>query len=590
MFPDLQLWPQNSPVAISIILILCALFLFWFAWWMRVSGRIARARTELGRSADAVDVILAEMARSNDANFSPDAACSTALSSADIRSDGEIGAHIRTVFVGGLRDAAPDLAEVNHRTIEAVCGRESALRAFLGTFVIVGLLGTLMGIAYAVGVFGANENLDKRASPAADDSAKELLGRLPGAFTPSIFGVFFSIVGSLLLVRTRAQAAAFSVALRSQTIEVLVTRLVPSHSEKIDRAATRAVAAAQRVVKFAENIEERSRDIHDSLDDASSCSRVMSEGMREMSRGVTAAGGVVDRTLLDLSGKVAEFSGTLDRFAALREVMEHHEQRVVEVLKQIAASAAENSDAAGEIAGLTRNLRVEVLNATREIYKPVKESADEIKRTSIHFEEVCRTLMGEVAETAKAQTGVLQEQFTKWRSELNEGADRAKRSLDNLKAPFEESALKLSQQAAYSIQQMSTLLEELNRRGDGLMNALNGLVAPLRELAVKGVAANGAAYASETPQIRLADAEWHRIREMVEGVRIPIASGAGVATAEQVLVLRSLGGLDGRLARLDATLQQLADAMRPKTSKRWLPGFLRRTPRARAASTERDVA
>lgn len=590
MFSGLQLWPQNSAVAIFIILSLLALFAFWFAWWLRVSRRITRAGVELGRSTGAVERIIQEMGHSSEEGFSPEAACNSALSFAGIRSDGEIGAHVRMVFLGGLRDAAPNTGELNRRTIEGVCGRETALRAFLSTFVIIGLLGTLMGIANAVGVFGEGQNPDKvAASAAAEDSAKDLLGRLPGAFTPSIFGVLFSIVGSLLLVRTRSQAAGFSVALRAQTIEVLVPRLIPSHSEKIDRAAARAVAAAQRVVEFAENIEDRSKQIHDSLDHASSCSRVMSDAMQEMSRGVAVAGGIVDKTLLDLNGKIGEFSGALDRFAVFREAMDRHEQSVLEVLKQIAATAEKNSAAAGDIADLTRNLRAEILNATRELYQPVKDSAEEIGRISVRFEEVCQKLTSGVADTAKEQTGVLNEQFTKWRTELNDGAQMARRSLDNLKVPFEESALRLSQQAANSIHQMSTLIDELNRRGDGFVNTLNGVVAPLRELAAKGIAGNGA-HSSETAQVRLAEADWQRIREMIDTRRIPpVPSAAGTATGDQSVTLRYLGALDARLARLDGTLQKLASAVEPEKPDSWLRRVFRRKPRVRAAAANKDV-
>ncbi len=571
MFTDLELWPRDSHVAEAIIVFLIVLFVVWLWRWLVLKSRIANALRELSSCEHASSSLVDEAVRQNrEGASSPDAACDVALSSAGISLDGDIGKHVRTLFLSGWRDAALDIGELNRRTIEGVLGNESALRTFLSTFVIIGLLGTLLGIARAVAVFGGDE-----------PSAQELLRRLPGAFTPSMWGVSFSIFGSLLLAWARKNAAEFSTALRATTIEVLSPQLVPSHSERIDHAATRAVAAAQRVVEFAEGMEVRTQELDGSLDRSTKYARAISQAMQKMSNGVESAGQLADKTLLDLTSRINLFAGALDRLSDFRESMDRHETSMVSVLQQLKEAAFDNARTSQEFLTFARTGTNDLLNATRELYKPVKDSADDIAKTSALFTGVCAKLTGDVAAVAKEQTGVLEAQFVSWRSELSEGANTAKRALDNLRVPFEQSADRLQEQAANAIIQMSTLIEALTERGQGLEGRLRDVVAPLSKLVPKDVALDGEPHPLREPAVvEISPGDWDRIEGML---RAP-TNGGSHQLAEQAQfpphkLEARFAALDTRLSSLDATLKDLALALRHERSPGWVNRIFKRRKR-----------
>jgi uncharacterized protein YukE len=420
-----------------------------------------------------------------------------------------------------------DLSELNRSTSGGVLRLEPMLRGLLATFVIVGLLGTLFGIARAVAVFGGDE-----------PSAKDLLQRLPGAFTPSIWGVSFSILGSLLLVFTRSRVSDFSNNLRAKTQEVLVPKLLPSRSQKLDQAASKALATSQRIVEFAESIEGKSAELDLSLKDAASYAQTISTAMQGMSGNIKSASDLVDKSLATLNDKILVLSGTFDRIAVFCEAMDLHEARVTSLLQQFKELADSNASVSGDMSEFIRKGTSDLLSATRELYKPVRESATEIAKTSTIFTQVCEALITELTEVSKEQTGVLGTQFSSWRVELDQGATAAKRSLDNLKVPFEQSAERLREQSANSIHQMSTLLSELSARGTTLVSSLSDVVDPLRQLAA---------------------------REVSQG-RTGHGSNSGIFGTS------ANGNLDTRLKGLEDAIRDFASATRGQRR----PGFLKR--------------
>lgn len=562
------LWPENAPFAIAIVLALIVLFFVWLALWLRLRSRVAQSHAELSRCSTLLSHLGQTAAEDESDAPAPGKRCKSALDSADIAVDGEIGRHICTIFESGLREASLNVAELNQRTIEGVSGSESALRTFLGTFVIVGLLGTLAGIANAVAAFGGSQ-------PSTDD----MLRRLSGAFTPSLYGVAFSILGSLLLVRTRILAVRFSTALRGTTIELLVPRLVPTHTQRIDHAAARAVAAAQHVVEFAENIETRSGELDSSLNSAASSAAAISAAMREMSSTVQATSNTVEHNMQALSQRIADFSTVLDRFSTIREVMHQHESNLIDVLQEMRAVAKQNANTAREAAELARAERMDLLNAMRELYQPVSQSAGEVTRIAVQFAEVCQALTRDVAAVSNQQSAALAAEFVSWRTELNQEAGAAKRTLDNLKTPFEQSAEGLREQAALSVRQMSTLTkelkEELGKRGGELVDSLNGVVEPLRQMAAKNQPVNGSAPASSNATVQLSPDDWTRLERILRGRANSAPSPPNLETA--------LARLDTRLQNLDNALQRVSI---PARKPFWLFRLFKRKSPHKASGSE----
>jgi uncharacterized protein YukE len=314
----------------------------------------------------------------------------------------------------------------------------------------------------------------------------------------------------------------------------------------------------------------------------------MSDAMSNMSASVESASRTVDRTLLDLSGRIAEFSATLGLFAGFQQRMERHETGIIEALTELKTVAERNAGAVGQIEELSRTGKIEFLAAMREMNAPIREAATEITKISVGFAEVCGQLTREVAEASSEQTGKLSEKFTSWRNELNEEAGKAKRALDNLKEPFEESAVQLRAQAANSIHQMETVISGLNQRGDVLLRSLDVVVAPLRELAAKGITVDGADRSREPAVVRLSEDDWKQIQsilpEKITPPPGPVPVPQGTVDGLPPELVGRLRHMDAAFVEIGAALREVAENTRPKPKRSLIDFILRRKPRVRPAA------
>ena len=86
-----------------------------------------------------------------------------------------------------------DIRELLAHTERSISGSDAARRSFLSVFLIVGLLGTLFGLADSI--LALLKLLQQNAD--AGSNLIALLGALKGAFAPSISGVLTSILGTV---------------------------------------------------------------------------------------------------------------------------------------------------------------------------------------------------------------------------------------------------------------------------------------------------------------------------------------------------------------------------------------------------------
>lgn len=197
-----------------------------------------------------------------------------------------IARHLRAIFIAGWNESQLDARSLIKNTADRLFRGNSLLRSLLSIFIILGLLGTLLGLADTLASLiswlqeGAQLN-----SNTLSQGLQRLLTPLKGAFAPSILGVFLTILGVVLFAfYVRYIALPAGNLLERVTLTVWIPQLVPTASQKLldklqlsERQMQRSFAAAQEVAEFAENIQSKTGAFNQTLGRTTSALMQMTE-------------------------------------------------------------------------------------------------------------------------------------------------------------------------------------------------------------------------------------------------------------------------------------------------------------------------
>jgi hypothetical protein len=154
---------------------------------------------------------------------------------------GLIADHIRAIYFAGQQKSRLEVGELLSHTLGRLLRPTRALQMSLGLFLVLGLLGTLGGLAGLLSEF--NLNFAVAAGEEAQDTnqtvLRGLLSGLGGAFSPSIYGIAATIIGTLLLtVRGSLVGGRCQTRLEQATLTVWVPECLPkSAGRMVDEVA-----------------------------------------------------------------------------------------------------------------------------------------------------------------------------------------------------------------------------------------------------------------------------------------------------------------------------------------------------------------
>lgn len=101
--------------------------------------------------------------------------------------------HLRAIYDAGLKSSRLDADLLVKNSIDKIFTGVDFLKTSISLFLVIGILGTLAGLAISIGGFnGANFAVSGQTSTTAHELST-LFGNLRGAFAPSMWGVFFTI-------------------------------------------------------------------------------------------------------------------------------------------------------------------------------------------------------------------------------------------------------------------------------------------------------------------------------------------------------------------------------------------------------------
>jgi outer membrane murein-binding lipoprotein Lpp len=274
------LTPDNQ-IALWIIYVLWGLFGLWFLSLLWTLWQHLSFRSQIKRCEDVTEI------SGNDTTVNSHSTTSAfALRNANeeqfrafqrarkLVEDTPITRHLKTIFDAGHHESQLDTRSLIKNTSDELLRSNGLQRSLLSIFIILGLLGTLFGLADTLA------SLDSLLAGSArlnndllGQSLQRLLGTLKSAFAPSIWGVSLTVVGVLFLaLYFRVVALPLVGLLGRLTLTVWVPQLMPTTSQRLltklqvtERQMQRSFEAAQQVAEFAEGIQEKTSDFGQTL-------------------------------------------------------------------------------------------------------------------------------------------------------------------------------------------------------------------------------------------------------------------------------------------------------------------------------------
>jgi hypothetical protein len=191
-----------------------------------------------------------------------------------LQKDSPIVRHLRAIFDAGRTEGQLDVASLIRNTTAEIFRLNSLHRSLLSIFIVMGLLGTLFGLADTMSSLDALLRGTAQLNNATlSQSLQSLLGTLKSAFAPSIWGVSLTVVGVLLFaIYMRAIILPLSGLLERTTLTIWVPQLMPTASQRLQERVRlsrqemdRAIAAQKEVTEFAEEISSKTGSLRETL-------------------------------------------------------------------------------------------------------------------------------------------------------------------------------------------------------------------------------------------------------------------------------------------------------------------------------------
>jgi len=239
----------DDPVGVGVLVFLAIVFIAWLAFFIWECFRLRGNKKEIKNSESVgvlEDVLKRQIVlrRTEASSINPsqkafaenqeeenfESALRDFRATVGVGSDRSILAtHIRAIFEAGWNNSQLQIEPLIKNTAGRLFSRNSLLRSILSLFIIIGLLGTLFGLAHSLSeLLPLMSDGNQLTNTAAAQGLVNLLNRLRGAFAPSIWGVSLTILGVLLFSFYSKSSQLLIVELERLTLTVWVPRLYPN--------------------------------------------------------------------------------------------------------------------------------------------------------------------------------------------------------------------------------------------------------------------------------------------------------------------------------------------------------------------------
>jgi len=179
-----------------------------------------------------------------------------------------IYSHIKTLYRAGFFQGNLDVQSLIKNTTGIFSGFNQILRSILSLFIVLGLLGTLFGLATSLAHLPASLGSipNSAGNPSItngilSEGFQTMLERLGSAFTPSLTGVLLTVLGVLIITALQSRSHTVSLLLEKETLSDWLLYLYPTTPQHLSNQLKRSEQqlkenfdAAKKVAEFAVDI------------------------------------------------------------------------------------------------------------------------------------------------------------------------------------------------------------------------------------------------------------------------------------------------------------------------------------------------
>ena len=293
----------TNPVASWIVTFLICLFCIWIAGLIANGIRLFKKKSQIRNLGDIESVVdtphagdaqLDETVRKENADTKFRDFCR----SKSLPAHTEIAKHLKAIFQVGRAESRLDVSELINHTTSNLFRWNGPLRSILAIFIVIGLLGTLFGLAdsltkLAPELVGVSEVAPAENNKEMVSALSLLLNEIKGALAPSIWGIGFTVMGVILYGLYLALICQpVKSILERLTLTIWVPQLYPTTSQRLiqtlqqsEQQMRSGYRTASQVGELVETVQNNISDFNQNLSRANEITQPLSDSVSQINRG-----------------------------------------------------------------------------------------------------------------------------------------------------------------------------------------------------------------------------------------------------------------------------------------------------------------
>ena len=254
--------------------------------------------------------------------------------------------HLRAIFFAGFNESQLNVESLIKTTSSRIIARNTALRSYISLFIVLGLLGTLFGLASSLSELSSIlSNTDQLNDEILKTGLNTLLAKLAGAFSPSIWGVLFTVIGVLAFARYIGKYSFPTLQLlEHQTLTNWVPNLIPTASQRLldklylsEKQMEKNFAAAEKVAKFAEQVSGETSELGVNI-------KNNNDSLKKLSKSAEILGEFTTNFTQNLNEFAQNFRESVERLSPVTEGLSELYQKILSDSKEFQESVKETLD------------------------------------------------------------------------------------------------------------------------------------------------------------------------------------------------------------------------------------------------------
>ncbi|MDE0636818.1 MAG: MotA/TolQ/ExbB proton channel family protein, partial [Candidatus Poribacteria bacterium] len=456
------LFPTNL-IALGILTFLTTFFFYWLIELIRYWRWLWTERKQIENKQNVQPLVTARQERDrgredNDQKTNPEYTFSKFCTEGSLDRGSPIAKHLNAIFLAGWDESRLEVGELINHTTSELFKRNSLFRSVLAVFIVIGLFGTLFGLADSLtGLFPAlKANVTSETSAENSEGMIQALGILlegmKGALAPSICGIFFTILG-VILYGAYLQFACHPIKaiLERLTLTVWVPQLYPTTSQKLAQTLQQSESQMQEGFRTAAQFSESVQKVHSNIDEfneslaqASAITEPLSDSVKQINKAasdISAATDVLNTGFAENLDKFSEeFSSSVTHLTGFQdEIRELHQQfqkaanekldQQIEKSNEHNQNLAQLSNVLTRVPEALKSYETTYINSLEQIDEKLQKFINKATETNTSIYEENREWFEDINDANKQQFVKMQSQL---KTEIGDIQQTLKNQLDDL--------------------------------------------------------------------------------------------------------------------------------------------------------------